>query len=135
MLAGKLGQYPSPLQSDFSGLRLAQSLSQVPCLSSCNVFIHITKKLPQAPNQDSKEPRDSFEEQCALGYRQAGIQLLPAFLGALSLELVLKLLQGTRISHASHWRIRKQMGQLFSTLYDQDTKQIWHIFYLLLTSD
>lgn len=83
----------------------------------------------------TRNPGTPSEEQCALGYRQAGIQLLPAFPGALGLELVLKLLQGTGISHASHWRIRKQTGQLFPALHDQDTKQIWHIFYLLLTSD
>lgn len=48
----QIGQHPSLLHSDFSGLRPAQSPSQVSCLSSWDIFIHITKKQPQAPNQN-----------------------------------------------------------------------------------
>lgn len=57
-------------------------------------LIHITKKQPEAPNQDKKGTGTS-EEQYSLGYRQA-LSCLWLF----GMELVLKLLQDTRSKEA-----------------------------------
>lgn len=98
------------------------------CLSSWDILIHITKKQPEAPNQDKKGTGTS-EEQCSLGYRQA-----LSCLWLLGLELVLKLLQDTRSKEAIILHtggIGNQTGDnFFSTLHDQDTSKTWHIFYL-----
>lgn len=63
---------------------------------------------------------------------QAGIQLFPVFPVALWPGAGPE--AATRDKNQlcftlENWKLDR--GQLFSTLHDQDTKQIWHIFYLL----